>query len=102
MIVQDLDHGKLRVRDVVEEYSVSSTSVYRWLWQYSVHHQRQSRVIVEDRSDQSRVKELEAQVKELQAALGQKQMELDYKSKLMEIVSEKYKIDFEKKDERPQ
>lgn len=100
-IVKDLDNGKIRVRDVIEEYSVSKSSVYRWIWAYSIHKKRQSRVIVEDRSDQSRVKELEAQVKELQAALGRKQMEVEYQAKLMELASKEHNIDFEKKDEPP-
>ncbi len=45
--VKEIDNGLIRVRDVVREYGVSGTSVYKWLHKYSIHYERKSFVVVQ-------------------------------------------------------
>jgi hypothetical protein len=47
-------------------------------------------MVVEDKSESYRTKELEKRLKEAEAALGRKQMEIDFLTKVIEIIDEKY------------
>lgn len=96
-IVKDLLAGKASVAGVCREYSVSTTSVYRWLHKYSPHTQKGVRVVLELDSEGYRTKELEQRLRDAEAALGRKQMEVDFLEKMIEIASEEYGIDIKKK-----
>jgi phage regulator Rha-like protein len=72
---------------------VSSTSIYRWIEKYSGCWQKNQVLIVENKSETYRSKELEKQVKELEAALGRKQLEIDFLNKLIEQAGEVFKTD---------
>jgi hypothetical protein len=53
-------------------------------------------MVIEDKSESYRTKELEKQLKDAEAALGRKQMEIDFLNKLIEFADEEYKIDIKK------
>ncbi len=53
-------------------------------------------MVVEEKSEAYRSKELEKRLKEAEAALGRKQMEIDFLNKLIEFADEEYKIDIKK------
>ncbi|MBL7926991.1 MAG: transposase, partial [Bacteroidia bacterium] len=76
--VRDIEKGRCTVSDAVRELNVSSTSIYRWIEKYSGYWQKNQVLIVENKSETYRSKELEKQVKELEAALGRKQLEIDF------------------------
>ncbi len=99
--VKEIDHGLIRVRDVVREYGVSGTSVYKWLHKYSIHYERKSFVVVQMKSEQEKVKKLRQRLSELERIVGQKQMRIDYLEKLIELVGDEYDLDIEKKGELP-
>ena len=80
---------------------VSTTAIYKWMAKYSLTYQRQHRIIVEKKSHQNKVKELERQLKELQAALGRKQMQVDYLEKLIDITESEQGLDIRKKGVQP-
>ena len=100
-IVKSIDEQKLSIKEACLMYDVSSTSIRNWLSKYSLHYQRQTRMIMEKKSQASQVKKLQARIKELESALGRKQMELDYKNKLIEISEEMFGIEIEKKGAPP-
>ncbi len=100
-LVKEIDQGKMSVGGVAREYSVSSRAVYNWMAMYSVHYRRTTRVIVEKRSTESKLKELRAQIQELERALGQKQLRIDYLEKVIEVAGEELGTDIKKKSERP-
>lgn len=100
-IVKAIDQGQLRVRAVVKEYAVSSTSVYHWLGRYSVHYRRATRVIVEKQSTEQKLKELRARIAELERTVGQKQMRIDYLEKVIEVADKELGTEIKKKSERP-
>jgi transposase len=95
--VKRLDAGKMGISELSRELEVSRSSIYKWLAKYSVSYRKQHRVVVEKKSQESKVKRLEQQLKELQAALGRKQMKIDYLEKLIEISEIEDGIDIRKK-----
>lgn len=54
-------------------------------------------MIVEAKSDTSRIRALQEHIAELEQLLGQKQFEIDFLKKQMEIASDQYGVDLKKK-----
>jgi len=100
-IIKEIDRGKLTIRQVCELYDVSNTTIYNWLYLYSVHHQRKTRIVVEKKSQSNKLQKLQERLKELESMVGRKQMRIEYLEKLMELTGEQYGVDFEKKGELP-
>lgn len=95
--VKDLEKNLVTVSELCREYQVSRTSVYRWIYQYSVNRKRQHKQIVEKSSDTRKIKELQDRIKELERVIGQKQLLLDFQDKMIEIAEEMYQVDIKKK-----
>ena len=95
--VKDIENGKCSVHQASLELQVSNTSIYRWINSYSRYLQSNKTLIVEDKSEAYRSKQLEQKIMELEAALGRKQMEIDFMKKMMEMAETKYDVDFKKK-----
>jgi putative aminopeptidase FrvX len=58
--------------------------------------QKQRLLVVENKSEAMRSKELLKRITELEAALGRKQMEVDLLNKVLELASKEYKLDLKK------
>jgi transposase len=82
---------------ISREFDVSRTSIYRWLYKYSVYRARQVRQIIEPMSDARKIEELRKKIKELEQLIGQKQIQLEFKDKLIEIAEQMYQVDIKKK-----
>lgn len=95
-IVADLIKGNASVASVVREYSVSKTSVYKWLALYAPQREKSVKVVLEADSEGYRSRELQQKLKEAEAALGRKQMEVDFLEKLIQIASTELGIDVKK------
>jgi transposase len=94
--VRDIERGKCTVRQASNELVVSPTSIYNWISQYSLYLKQNKRMVVEDKSESYRSKELEKKLKEAEAMLGRKQMEIEFLNKMIEIANEEFKIDIKK------
>lgn len=94
--VHDIENGKASVKQVSQELGSSEQSVYRWIYQYSRYLAKNKIMVVEDKSESYRTKELEKRLREAEAALGRKQMEIDFLNKLIEFANEEYKTDIKK------
>jgi len=95
-VVRDIEAGKATVRQTSRELLASEQSIYRWIYQYSRYLEKNKVMIVEDKSESYRTKELEKRLKDAEAALGRKQMEIDFLNKLIEFADEEYKTDIKK------
>ena len=95
--VRELENNLISISDICKTYHVSRTSVYRWIYKYSVMAKREEKQVVESKSDTRKIQLLEERIKELERALGQKQMLLDIKDKMIEIAEQTYDIDIKKK-----
>jgi len=101
-IVKRVENNEYSVREVSDLYGVSVTSVYNWVYKYSILYQKGYRQIVEPMSSTKKVKELQTRIKELEQAVGQKQMKVDFLEKLIEIAENDLGVDIKKKaDSKP-
>ena len=100
-IVVDLESGKASVSQVIREYGVSTTSVYRWLNRYSRHLHSNRIIVMQMDSEAYKTKELEKKIQELEAALGRKQMEIDFLNQMLEQGKKELGIDLKKKPSIP-
>lgn len=95
--VSELERNITSVADICKTYSVSRTSVYRWIYKYSKMAKKQVKQVVEAKSDTQRIKHLEEKIKELERIVGQKQLLIDFKDKMIEIAESTYGVDIKKK-----
>jgi transposase len=77
-------------------YQISRTTVYQWLYKYSTHYQKDTKIVVQMESEAIKTKQLLERQAELERIIGQKQMEIDLLNKLMEIASQELKTDIKK------
>jgi transposase-like protein len=95
--IRELERNITSVCDICATYSVSRTSVYRWIYKYSVMAKKQVKQVVEAKSDTRKIQALEDRIKELERIVGQKQLLLEFKDKMIEIAEADYGVDIKKK-----
>jgi transposase len=95
--VRELERNITSIPDICNTYTVSRTSVYRWIYKYSTMAKKQVKQVVEAKSDTQKIKALEERIKELERTVGQKQLLLEFKDKMIEIAENTYGVDIKKK-----
>jgi transposase len=95
-VVGDLLGRRTSIRQIMAEHQVSSTSVYKWLYKYSPHHEPKCTLVVQMKSESAKNAELLKRLGELERIIGQKQLEIDYLNKLLEISSSELGFDVKK------
>lgn len=96
-IVRDIERGALTISEVSSSYSVSRTSIYRWIYRYSVKIKKGTKQIVEKKSQTRKIAALQARIKELEHLVGIKQIQLEFSEKLVELGSDEVGFDLKKK-----
>jgi transposase len=95
-VVRDIEQGKSTVRQASRELQVCDQTIYLWLYKYSLFLQKERILVVENKSEAYRSKELQKRIAELEAALGRKQMEIDLLKKIIDLASKEQNIDLKK------
>jgi transposase-like protein len=95
--VRELENNLASISDICKTYSVSRTAVYKWIYKYSTMAKKQTRQVVETKSDTQKIKYLEQRIKELERVIGQKQLLIEFKDKMIEIAEDTYGVDIKKK-----
>ncbi len=95
--IRELERNITSIPDICKTYSVSRSSVYKWIYKYSVMAKKQEKQVVEAKSDTQRIKALEERIKELERIVGQKQLLLEFQDKMIEIAEADYGVDIKKK-----
>jgi transposase len=95
-IVKDLDSGLTRIKEVSTLYDVKPQTVYNWLYRYSIHHKKGSRMVVELESEGKKTEHLEKRLAEMERIVGQKQMSIDYLEKIVDVAGAHYQTDLKK------
>lgn len=95
--IRELERNITSITDICNTYSVSRTSVYKWIYKYSAMAKKQAKQVVEAKSDTQKIKALQARIKELERIVGQKQLLLEFKDKMIEIAEATYGVDIKKK-----
>jgi transposase-like protein len=96
-IVKKIEHKELSISGASREYEVSGTSLYQWIYRYSLHLKKGIRLVMEKNSHSERIKALQDRLAALEQAVGQKQMEIDILNKMLEFGSEDVGFDIKKK-----
>jgi len=95
-VVRDIEKGKCTVTQATSELSVSYTSIYKWMYKYSLSLHKDRVLVVENKSEAYRSNELQKRITELEAALGRKQMEIDLLNKVIELAGKEQNVDLKK------
>jgi transposase len=95
--IKELEHNIVSISDICKTYSVSRTSVYRWIYKYSTMAKKNVKQVVEAKSDTQKIRMLEERIKELERIVGQKQILIEFKDKMIEIAESTYGVDIKKK-----
>ncbi len=82
-LIDELDKKVITIGQIIALYGVSRTAVYKWRYLYSVHYQKQTKVVIQMESEASKVLFLNQRVAELERVIGQKQLEIDYLNKIL-------------------
>ena len=96
-IVKKIEKNELTVTGAGREYEVSNTSIYKWMYRYSLHLKKGIRLVMEKKSHSERLKSLQDKIETLERAVGQKQMVIDILNKTLEFGSEEVGFDIKKK-----
>jgi transposase-like protein len=97
-LVEEIEHKRLKVRDVVNLYRVSTGGVYCWIKKYSSTQRQGVTMVVESDSKDTKTDKLLKYIAELEQSLGKKQLEIDYLNKVVDICSDKLGYDVKKKN----
>lgn len=95
--VRELERNITSIPDICKTYSVSRSSVYKWIYKYSMMAKKQIKQVVEAKSDTQKIKALEERIKELERIVGQKQLLIEFTDKMIEIAEATYNVDIKKK-----
>lgn len=95
--VREFEKGKLTVLEISREYDLAVVLIYRWIRKYSIYHQNNYQIVVEEKSLSNKNQALRKRIEELEAMLGRKQMEVEYLQKVIDISSEDLEVDLKKK-----
>jgi len=96
-LIKDYELNLITIAEISRSYQVTRSAVYKWIYKYSVNLKRETKQVIELKSDVKKIALLEARIKELEAALGRKQFEVEFKDKMIEIASEDLGVDIKKK-----
>jgi transposase len=95
--IKELEQNLITISEICKTYHVSRSSVYNWIYKYSIMAKKGVKQVVEAKSDTRKIKLLEERIKELERMVGKKQIALEFKDKMIEIAEETYGIDIKKK-----
>lgn len=95
--IRELERNVTTVSQISREYSVSHTAVYKWLYKYSAMRKKGYKVVVEAKSDTSKIQHLREMLKDAETTVGQKQIMIDFLEKMIELAEQEYGVDIKKK-----
>lgn len=96
-IVKDLEENIITINDICREYTVSRTSVYKWMYKYSHHFHQSVRQVVELESETYKTHKLIERIADLERIIGSKQIQIDVLEKIIELGSKELAVDIKKK-----
>lgn len=95
--VSEIERNLSSVSEICREYQVSTTAVYKWIYQYSVMRKKGVKQVVEAKSDSRKIQALQEKIKEMERIIGEKQIKIDFQAKMIEIAEKEYRVDIKKK-----
>jgi transposase len=94
--VKDYELGQHTVSELAQLYHIHFTTIYAWIYKYSLYNKKKIRVVEMADSSTKKVKELQERVRDLERIIGQKQLNIDFLEKMIEIAKDQLGIDMKK------
>jgi transposase-like protein len=95
--VRDIEKNLVSIAELMKEYQISRTAIYKWLYKYSKMVKKGERQIVERKSDTRKMQEFRERIKELERVVGQKQLLIEFQQKMIDLAEQTYDVDIKKK-----
>lgn len=95
-IVKEIKSGLHTVSEVSRLYAVSTTAVYRWVYEFTPGLVPGTTVVVQMESEAEKTRRLAEQVADLERMVGRKQMEVEFLEKVLELASDRVGYDLKK------
>ncbi len=95
--MSELDRNILTIPELCNEYQVSRSSVYKWIYKYSQMRKRENKQVIEPESETRKVLLLKQEVNELQRVIGEKQLKMDFLEKVIELARKGIRGGYKKK-----
>jgi transposase-like protein len=95
--VREIEKNLVSIAQLSREYEVSRTAIYKWIYKYSRNLRRETKQVIELKSDTKKIEALTKKIKELERIVGQKQIQIDFNKKMIELAEEEYNVDIKKK-----
>ena len=95
--VREIEQNLVTMTEIVREYQVSRTAVYKWIYKYSAMRKKGVKQVVEAKSDTVKIARLREEVQQMEQVVGQKQIRIDFLEKMIELAEKDYGIDIKKK-----
>lgn len=95
--VKEIEQNLIGISELNKLYNVSRTSIYNWIYKYSLHLKKDLKQVIEMESESRKAKLLQERLSELERIIGQKQLQIDYLEKVIEFSSEEMGLDIKKK-----
>lgn len=94
-IVKEIDKGLSKL-EASRKYSISPTTIYKWLDLYSSKFTKPKKVIVQSTDESDSYLQQNAKIDQLYNLLGRSQTEVMFLEKLIELASDEMGIDLKK------
>ena len=94
--VREIERKQVTIAEISREYDVRPWAIRLWLYKFGSNSKKGVKLIVEEESDTSKIKELQSKIAELERLLGQKEVQLIFQDKLISIAEQTYGIDIKK------
>jgi transposase len=101
-IVCYFESGKSTITQLSKLYGISPTSIYSWVYKFSIYNEKGSTVVEMKNSQMNKLKELEQKNMELSSLAGNQLLELEFYKRLIEVASKELNIDLKKSFSTPQ
>ena len=95
--IKELDKNLTTIKEICQDYEVSRTAVYQWVYKFSDRYTKDVKQVVQLESEQEKTRHLKARIAELERIIGTKQMTIDLLEKMIEIGEKEFGIDIKKK-----
>ena len=95
--IKDLDQNLTTIKEICQDYEVSRTAVYKWVYKYSDRYTKDVKQVVQLECEQEKTRHLKARIAELERIIGKKQMAIDFLEKMVEMGEKEFGIDIKKK-----
>jgi transposase-like protein len=95
--VAELELRRITISEVIKQYEVSNTTIYRWIAKFGSMKTKPVRIVVETDSDTKELLLLKQKLADMERIIGQKQVLIDFYAKVIDIAEAEYRVDIKKK-----